>query len=140
VTAAKDLEIGGKLFRVQRLKPKEALRGLRMVGKVLLPAMGEAQNAPAGQIGDALTKVVEGLDCLPELLDLFAARTQVPSPTNPQAWVDLSRFIDETFQGCPEVMVQFLVEVTQLEFAGFFSTNSPLRAFMPQSPPKTPAV
>jgi hypothetical protein len=133
----KELEIGGKRFRVQRLKPKDALRGLRMVGKVLLPALGEAHAAPAGQIGDALTKVVEGLDCLPELLDLFAARTQVPSPTNPQAWVDLPRFIDETFQGCPETMVQFLVEVTQLEYQGFFSANSPLRALMPQAPKPT---
>ena len=134
---AKDLEIQGCRFRLQRLKPKDALRGLRMVGRVLLPALGEAHAAGAGQIGSALTRVVEGLECLPELLDLFATRTQVPSPTNPEAWVNLPAFLDPTFEGKPDVMVQFLVEAVQNEYGAFLDGKGPLAALMA---PKAPSA
>lgn len=136
----KEFEVQGLRFRLQRLKPKDALKGLRLVGKVLLPAIGEAHAAGEGQLGDALSKVVEGLDCLPELLDLFATRTQVPSPTSPNGdvWVALPAFLDLVFEGKPEAMVQFLVIATQHEFGGFLGENSPLAALL--GPAKLPSA
>lgn len=119
-------------FRVERLKVKDSLKGLRLVGKVLLPAMAEAYGAPDGQIGDAISKAVSGLDCLPELLDLFAPNTkftngQVTSPTA------LSAFVDDVFQGHPDWVVQYLIEATKGEYGSFLSGTGPLAVMWRQA-------
>lgn len=107
-------------FQVSRLKVKASLAGLRLVGKVLLPALGEAAGAPAGQLGAAISRAVEGLDCLPELTDLFAVVTKVPSPTNPDAWVGLSPFIEDVFGGRPDLVLDYLVNCCQAEYGNFW--------------------
>lgn len=123
------VEIGDVVFHVRRLKPKAALGGLKLVGKVLLPALAEAHTAGAGQVGNAMQKAVEGLDCLPELLDLFVGvsrftREGRPNPT------ELKPFIDDVFEGHPEWMVQFLVACVKHEYAGFFSGNAPMAGML----------
>ena len=120
---------GGVTFTVPRLKPKASLAGLRLVGKVLLPALGEAANAPQGQVGDAFGKVVEGLECLPELLALFAGVSQYTSAAraNPTA---LAPMVDEVFCGHPEWIVEFLSGCVQAEYSGFLAGGGPLGQLM----------
>lgn len=114
--------IGDTTFIVNRLRVKRSLFGLRLVGKVLLPALAEAHGAPAGQIGAAVAKVVEGLDCLPELLDLFTPETKFTSPTRENATA-LQPFVEDVFSGSPDMAVQYLVECVQAEYGGFLGPN-----------------
>lgn len=121
--------ISDSTFTVNRLKVKRSLVGLRLVGKVLLPAIAEAHSAPAGQLGAAVTKVMEGLDCLPELLDLFVPETKFTSPTreNPTA---LQPFVEDVFSGNPDMAVNFIVECVQAEYGGFLGPNGLLGKLM----------
>jgi hypothetical protein len=128
--APNEFSIDEVRFRVDRLKPKVSLAGLRLVGKVLLPAIAEARGAPDGQIGNAVSKVVEGLDCLPELLDLFVPRTQVPNPLNEATWISLAPVVDDVFTGRPDLLVQFLAKAVQHEYANFFSAGSPFAGML----------
>lgn len=120
--------VGDVQFTVRRLKPRVSLGGLRLVGKLLLPALAEARAAAAGQIGNAVQKIVEGLDCLPELLDLFSAVAQFesdgaqgtikrPSPTA------LRPLVDEVFEGHPDWMVEFIARCVMNEYGSFLAES-----------------
>jgi hypothetical protein len=127
VTASvREIEIGDHKFQVSRLKVKDSLRGLKLVGKVLLPAIAEASSAPAGQMGDAVTKIVEGLDCLPDLLDLFATCTKVQLAGGTGSFMGLASVVDDAFGGHPDWVVQFLVECVQIEYGAFLKGDGPL--------------
>jgi len=117
---------GGTRFRIERLKVKASLAGLKLVGRVLLPALAEAHAAPAGQVGAAVEKAVEGLDCLPELLDLFSARTKFQRPASGEMWIALGPALEDVFAGRPDLTVQFIVKCVQGEYGGFLEGNGPL--------------
>lgn len=121
----KEFTVGTNNFRVDRLKVKDSLRGLKLVGKVLIPAMAEAHAAPAGQVGNAVTRAVEGLDCLPDLLDLFVAKTKYMSDERPN-WTELSALVENVFGGRPDHVVQYIVECVQGEYGHFLDENGPL--------------
>lgn len=123
------VQVGEVTFHVRRLKPKAALGGLRLIGKVILPALAEAHAAGAGKVGNALSQAVEGLDCLPELFDLFVAVTKFTRPgrDNP---TELKPFVDDVFEGHPEWIVEFLVACVKHEFSGFFSGNGVLSGLL----------
>lgn len=112
-------EIGGTTYEVRRLKVKDSLAGLKLVGKVLAPALGEAARAPDGQIGHALERVVDGLDCLPQLLDLFAPATKFVAQTG--SLVELGPFVEDQFAGRPDLCVEFIARAVQAEYGAFFS-------------------
>lgn len=139
-----EVQAGDHFFRVRRLKVKDSLRGLRLVGKVLLPAIAEASSAPDGQIGGAIARVVEGLDCLPELLDLFAANSQVYWP-HTSNYAELNPLVDQVFSGRSDWVVLFLVECVKSEYGGFLVANGPLASLVrggipvPTPTPPTPA-
>lgn len=120
---------GGVTFTVSRLKPKASLGGLRLVGKVLLPALGEAANAPQGQVGNAFGKVVEGLDCLPELLTLFAAVAKYES-ANRKSPTALAPLVDDVFEGHPDWLIEFLAGCVQGEYGNFLKGQGPLGSLM----------
>lgn len=132
-------DAGGVRFTVPRLKPKLSLAGLRLVGKVLLPAIGEAANAPEGQVGDAFSKVVEGLDCLPELLTLFASVSQYESETRKNLTA-LQPFVDDVFCGHPEWIVEFLAGCVQAEYGGFLKGSGPLGSLMSKLQARVPVA
>lgn len=114
-------EIGGKTYQVGRLKVRDSLAGLKLVGKILLPAFAEGASAPAGQLGGAIAKAVEGLDCLPTLLDLFVPVTKFTGPTG--SMVELSAFIEDCFGGRPDLCVEFIARAVQGEYGAFFLDN-----------------
>lgn len=132
--------IGDVQFTVRRLKPKVSLSGLRLVGKLLLPALAEARSAPSGQVGNAMQKVVEGLDCLPELLDLFSAAAKFQSSGDQgspkrEAPTELKAFVDDVFEGHPEWVVEFIAQCVMGEYAGFLAANGFVGEFMKQASP-----
>lgn len=129
-----ELEIGDHKFQVSRLKVKDSLRGLKLVGKILMPAFAEASAAPAGQLGSALVKVVESLDCLPELLDLFAASSKVQTTSG--SFMSLTPVLDDTFIGHPDHAVQFVVECVQKEYGTFLGENGQIKALVAKLTPK----
>jgi hypothetical protein len=123
--STQEFELEGTSFRVERLKVKASLAGLKLVGKVLLPALAEAHSAPPGQVGAAVEKAVEGLDCLPELLDLFAPRTKFQKP-GVDLWIALPTAVDDVFEGRPDLTVQYLVKCVQGEYGSFLAGSGPL--------------
>lgn len=135
-------EIGEYQLTVRRLKVKDSLRGLRLVGKVLLPALAEAHSAPAGQVGNAVAKAIEGLDCLPDLLDLFSPVTKYTGPNRPNP-TDLGPLVDEVFGGRPDLVVEYLVKSVQQEYGAFLVGGGPLAKLWGQAKAaaeKAPAV
>lgn len=141
-TTSFDLEDGALRFRVERLKVKASLGGLKLVGKVLLPALAEAHSAPPGQVGAAVEKAVEGLDCLPELLDLFAPRTKWQKDgVALDTWQPLNdTYMGDVFGGRPDLTVQFLVKCVQGEYGSFFLGKGPLAGLVARAmaAPKAP--
>lgn len=135
----KVFEVGEYKFIVGKLKVKASLKGLKLVGGVLLPALAEARNAPDGQLGNAVQKAVESLDCLPELLDLFTGVTKFTSPMreNPTA---LAPCVEDVFAGYPDHVVLFLVECVQAEYGRFFLGNGPLAGLLAKATAKAPAA
>lgn len=117
--AANSFDVGGVRYEVARLKVRDSLAGLKLVSKVLAPALGEAAGAPAGQLGRALEKVVEGLDCLPQLLDLFVPSTKFVGPTG--SLVELAPFVEDQFAGRPDLCVEFIVCAVRSEYGAFLS-------------------
>jgi hypothetical protein len=110
-------ECGGFSFQVERLPTKRSLKGLRLVGSVVLPALGAGAAAKEGSIGDAIERAVAGLDCLPDILDLFVPHTKYVGPTD--KLVPLEAFVDTVFSGKPKTCMQFIVKCVQLEYADF---------------------
>jgi hypothetical protein len=114
-------ELDGKTYQVARLKVRDSLAGLKLVGKVLLPAIAEGASAPKGHLGGAIAKAVEGLDCLPALLDLFVPVTKFTGPTG--SLVDLSAFVEDAFGGRPDLCVEFIARAVQAEYSGFLAAS-----------------
>jgi hypothetical protein len=114
-------DVGGKTYQVSRLKVKDSLRGLKLVGSVLLPAIAAGASAKSGSIGNAIEKVVGGLDCLPELLDLFVPVTKFVGPTG--SLTEFSSFVEDAFGGRPDHAVEFLAQAVQGEYAGFLRVS-----------------
>jgi hypothetical protein len=136
----KEFQVGETNFRVNRLKVKVSLAGLKLVGKVLMPALAEAHNAPAGQVGTAVARAVEGLDCLPELLDIFTAKAEYQNPVTGN-WMQLAPFVEDVFGGRPDHVVQFLVECVQGEYGSFLDGSGPLAGLLKRMPtPGAPGV
>jgi hypothetical protein len=113
-------ECGGFSFEVARLPVKKSLKGLRLVGQVLIPALAAGAAAKDGSIGDAIERAVAGLDCLPDILDLFVPHTKYVGPTD--KLVPLEAFVDTVFSGKPKTCVQFIVKCVQLEYADFLES------------------
>jgi hypothetical protein len=131
-TPTTPIEISEYTLTVSRLKVKDSLKGLRLVGKVLLPALAEAHSAPSGQVGNAIQRAVEGLDCLPDLLDLFVAVTQWTSPAR-SAPTPLKEFVEQIFGGRPDLVVEFLVACVKQEYSGFLAGNGQLAKLFGQA-------
>lgn len=129
-----EVRAGDHTFQVRRLKVKDSLRGLKLVGKVLLPAIAEAHGAPAGQLGSAVERVVEGLDCLPELLDLFAANSKV-FWAQTGSYAELLHLVDQVFAGRPDWVVLYLSECVKLEYGGFLAAGGPFGNLLAKATP-----
>ncbi len=116
-------EIDGTTFYLRHLKPKQSLRGLNLVTTILLPALAEGATAAEGSLGNAAERVVGGLSCLPELLDLFvpAGEFTDANRANP---TDLQPFIDDVFQGRPDVMLAYLVHGIKHEYERFLDGSA----------------
>lgn len=114
-------ELDGTPFQLKRLGVKASLKGLKMVSGTLLPAIADAVGAEEGSLGGAVARVVEGLDCLPELLDLFtpaATFTRAEGQT-----VELKPFLEDVFGGRPDVTVAFLVACVRNEYGRFLAAE-----------------
>lgn len=145
MTAA-PFEVGGQTYTVGRLKVRDSLRGLKLVGKTVAPAIAAAApsivaaiRAAKGSIGDpfkslnveGVLQAVDGLDCLPDLLDLFVPVTKFVGPTGSQ--VDFnSAFVEAHFAGRPDLCVEYLARAVQGEYANFIreSVVNALRELM----------
>jgi hypothetical protein len=114
-------ECGGFQFEVARLPVKKSLKGLKLVGQVLLPALAAGAAAKEGSVGDAVERAVAGLDCLPEILDLFVPHSKFVGPTGKS--VAFEAFVDDTFSGKPEACVEFIARCVQLEYSGFLAAS-----------------
>jgi hypothetical protein len=114
-------ECGGFSFEVARLPVKKSLKGLKLVGQVLLPALAAGAAAKEGSVGDAVERAVAGLECLGDVLDLFVPHTKFVGPTGKS--VAFEAFVDDTFSGKPEACVEYLARCVQLEYGAFFLGN-----------------
>lgn len=115
--AANSFDVGGVRYEVERLKVRDSLAGLKLVGKVIAPALAEAAGAPEGQLGRAFERVVEGLDCLPQLLDLFVSAAKFVGPNG--SLVELAPFVEDQFAGRPDLCVEFIARAVQAEYGRF---------------------
>jgi hypothetical protein len=112
-------ECGGFQFEVARLPVKKSLKGLKLVGQAIIPAIATfaAVKAGSGSVTDAVTRIADGLDSLPEALDLFVPHAKFIGPTG--NWVAFESFVDATFTGKPEVCVEFIGQCIGLEYGRF---------------------
>lgn len=128
---AVDFTIGEFGFQVGNLKVKNSLAAFKKLAKTLLPAIAEAQSAPDGQTGNAVQRVVENLDSLDDLLDLFVAVSKYTGPgaveQNP---LPLKDFVEHVFGGRPEMMLEFIVRSVQGEYGAFLKEDGPLGPLM----------
>lgn len=114
-------KVGDHTYQVGRLKVKDSLRGLKLIGKVLVPAIAAGASAPAGGIGDAVARAIDGLDCLPDLLDLFVPASKFIGPTG--APTELGAFLEDQFGGRPDLCVEFLAQCVKQEYVGFLRAS-----------------
>lgn len=119
--SAAPFKVGDHTYQVGRLKVKDSLRGLKLIGKVLAPALAAGASAPDGSLGDAVAKAIDGLDCLPELLDLFVPVSKFIGPTGSPT--ELGAFVEDQFGGRPDLCVEFLAQCVRQEYGAFFLGN-----------------
>lgn len=119
--AVTSFKVGDHTYQVGRLKVKDSLRGLKLIGKVIAPALAAGASAPEGGIGDAIAKAVDGLDCLPELLDLFVPVSKFVGPTGSPT--ELGAFVEDHFGGRPDLCIEFLAQAVKQEYAGFLRAS-----------------
>lgn len=67
-------DVDGVRFTVKRLKYEDAARGLALLGDVLGPALQQFTTGAA--LADLIPAVAKGIGRLPELVRLFAPRTE----------------------------------------------------------------
>jgi hypothetical protein len=134
MTTPTTFTVGENTFHLSRLPVKKSLRGLKLVGSVLLPAMAEAHNAPAGQVGAAFERAIGALDCLPELLDLFVDHCTVVRPNTSGAPTALKPFVENVFSGHPSHTIEFLVRASQNEYADFLGAQGMLGQLLAGAP------
>lgn len=127
---ASDFTIGDYSFQVANLKVKTSLLVFKKLAKTLLPAITEAQAAPAGQVGNAVQRVVENLDSLDDLLDAFTPVTQATWPGRPNMTPLNSALVEAVFGGRPEMLLEYLVRCVHGEYGAFLSESGPLGALM----------
>lgn len=127
----KEFTLEGTTFRVDKLKVKASLKGLKLVGGVILPAMAEAKSAPAGQIGNAMQRAIDSLDNLPDLLDLFAPVTKYTSESRPNP-TELGPFIENVFGGRSDLLLLYLYECVSGEYSNYFLGSGPLASLLQQ--------
>ncbi|MES2384533.1 MAG: hypothetical protein V4593_08285 [Pseudomonadota bacterium] len=119
---AADFTIGEYSFQVGNLKVKASLTAFKRLAKTLLPAIAEAQAAGPGKIGDAVTRVVENLDSLDDLLDLFVVVTKWTGP-NREAPTPLKDFVDHVFGGRMHVLLEYVVRCVHSEYGAFLAES-----------------
>lgn len=119
---ASNFEVGEYSFQVKNLKVKTSLHLFKQLAKTLLPAIATASAAPAGQIGDAIERVVSNLDSLDDLLDCFVAVSTYTGPgrDNP---TELKPLCEHVFGGHPERVVEYLIRCVEGEYGAFLGEN-----------------
>ena len=115
-------EVGDRQFRLNPLKVKQALKAEALITSALFPILSAGKRLSLNVDPGDLRSALAGLDRLDELVDIFAARSQVLWQTGPQAeaWVDLPRFLDLVFERRATVLLAWLLECVTREFADFF--------------------
>jgi hypothetical protein len=127
---AADFTIGDYSFQVANLKVKTSLLVFKRLAKTLLPAIAEAQAAPAGQVGNAVQRVVENLDSLDDLLDAFVPVTQATWPGRANMTQLNGALVESVFGGRPEMLLEYLARCVQGEYGAFLSESGPLGAMV----------
>lgn len=120
---AADFTIGEYGFQVGNLKVKTSLAVFKKLAKTLLPAIVEARAAGADKVGDAVTRVVENLDCLDDLLDAFAPVTKYTGPGRDAPTQLVPALVENVFAGRPEMLLEYLVRCVQAEYGNFLKEN-----------------
>jgi hypothetical protein len=114
MSEANEFEVGSWKFRLEPLKLKQSQKGLAIVLHAILPA---ALGAGDGKIDPVA--VVEGVDRLPELFDIFAAKATVL--WQEQGYMPLAAMADNVFERRPDLFIGFVAECVALEYASFLN-------------------
>lgn len=134
---ATDFTIAEFSFQVSNLKVKTSLAVFKKLAKTLLPALAEASGAPDGQVGDALQRVVDNLDCLDDLFDAFVKVTKYTGPGREAPTELVPALAEHVFGGRPEVMLEYIVRCVQGEYGAFLKGNGPLAPLLAKAGLKT---
>lgn len=117
-----DFTIGEFSFQVGNLPVKTSLAVFKKLAKTLLPALAEAQAAGPSKIGDAVTRVVENLDCLDDLLDAFTKVTKYTGPSLPTPTSMASPLhVEAAFAGRPEMVLEYIAMCVKGEYGRFLA-------------------
>lgn len=113
MSEANEFEISGVKFKLEPLKLKQQQKGLAIVMHAILPAvLGDEGKIDA-------TAIVQGVERLPELFDIFAAVTKVQ--WQEQGFVPLAAFADNVFVRRPDLYIAFVAECVACEYAAFLN-------------------
>lgn len=121
-----EFELGGYAFKTKPLKPKQSLKGIRIIGEAIGPLLAAAANekpeAKASKTDQIETagKLLAGLDGLESLRVLFAGVTTVQTEEG-TGFVPLSSVEEAIFSRKPTLLLAWLVAALKAEYADFLS-------------------
>ncbi len=116
MSEASEFEIDGVKFKLEPLKLKQQQKGLAIVVHAILPAImaGTAEKIDVAAI-------VQGVERLPELFDIFAAASKVE--WQGMGYVKLADFQDNVFTRRPDLFIAYVAECVATEYSAFLSAN-----------------
>lgn len=109
-----EFQVDGVQFQLEPLKLKQQQKGLAIVMHSILPAILASNDEKI----DAAA-IVQGVERLPELFDIFAEATKVE--WQEKGYVKLLPFADNVFQRRPDLFVGFVAECVAIEYAVFLN-------------------
>jgi len=114
MTEANEFEVDGVKFRLEPLKLKQQQKGLAIVAHAILPAILASTNDKIDAVA-----IVQGIERLPELFDIFAAKTKVIwDGDKPMA---LDTMADNVFERRPDLFIGYVAECVAIEYAAFLN-------------------
>lgn len=114
MSEANEFEIDGVQFKLEPLKLKQQQKGLAIVAHAILPAVLGGEGEKFDPVA-----IVGGIERLPELFDIFAAKTKVK--WQDVGFVELTSFAENVFERRPDLYIAFVAECVATEYAAFLS-------------------
>lgn len=116
-------EIEGLKFKLLPLPVRAALKAEALTLEAGLPVIAALFAAGTGKVlgSSDLLQAIAGLERLEELVEIFVAKCKVDRGQDAPAWVELKPFLDLTFQRKNALLLAWLLECIEWQFADFFA-------------------